>query len=119
MAVAERSADVAEEDILRADLYDLLGTLLARPPSTETAASRILQIDHTELPFPNYIKNQEAMRWIQQAVTLCKPDRIHFCDGSQAEYDRQMAELPEGQIGTDYNVNQNLPGTGSTGEGDH
>jgi cytochrome c oxidase subunit 2 len=38
---------------------------------------------------------------------------------SQAEYDRQMALLPEGQIGTEYNVNQNLPGTGATGEGDH
>jgi cytochrome c oxidase subunit 2 len=38
---------------------------------------------------------------------------------SQAEYDRQVGLLREGQIGTDFNVNQNLPGTGGSGEGDH
>jgi cytochrome c oxidase subunit 2 len=38
---------------------------------------------------------------------------------SQAEYERVMQSLPEGQIGTEYNVNQNQPGTGSTGEGDN
>lgn len=35
MTVAEKAVAVAEEDLLRADLYDLLGTLLARPPSEE------------------------------------------------------------------------------------
>jgi len=30
--------EVAEEDVLRADLYDLLGTLLARPPSADLIA---------------------------------------------------------------------------------
>ena len=37
MELAERPADpiVAEEDALRADLYDLLGALLARPPSKD------------------------------------------------------------------------------------
>jgi len=33
MSVAAKAT--AEEDVLRADLYDLLGTLLARPPSAE------------------------------------------------------------------------------------
>lgn len=35
---------------------------------------------------------------------------------SRAEYDRQMALLREGQLDSTYNVNQNLPGNGSTGE---
>jgi TorA maturation chaperone TorD len=35
LAVAEAPAGVAEEEVLRADLYDLLGMLLARPPSAE------------------------------------------------------------------------------------
>lgn len=35
MGVAENATGIAEEDILRADLYDLLGTLLARPPSAQ------------------------------------------------------------------------------------
>jgi cytochrome c oxidase subunit 2 len=38
---------------------------------------------------------------------------------SQADYDRQVGLLREGQIGTDFNVNQNLPGTGGSDEGDH
>ncbi len=57
------------------------------------AASRTLQIDHTEMPFPAYVQNREAMNWIQQVVSLCKPDRIHFCDGSQEEYDALCEEL--------------------------
>jgi cytochrome c oxidase subunit 2 len=36
---------------------------------------------------------------------------------SRAEYDRQMALLSEGQLDSTYNVNQNLPGNG-TSEGD-
>ena len=37
MALAERTADtaIAQEDILRADLYDVLGALLAHPPSRD------------------------------------------------------------------------------------
>lgn len=38
MSVAENATGIAEEDLLRADLYDLLGTLLARPPSSELLA---------------------------------------------------------------------------------
>lgn len=36
--MAEASAGVAEEEALRADLYDLLGMLLARPPSADLLA---------------------------------------------------------------------------------
>lgn len=40
MSLAEKTEDMlAEEDILRADLYDLLGALLARPPSADLLAS--------------------------------------------------------------------------------
>lgn len=35
---------------------------------------------------------------------------------SQAEYDAHLATLPEGRLGADYNVNQNLPGTGGASE---
>lgn len=35
MGVAERVAELVAEDALRADLYDLLGTLLARPPASD------------------------------------------------------------------------------------
>jgi TorA maturation chaperone TorD len=38
MALEQSSAGVPEEEILRADLYDLLGMLLARPPSADLLA---------------------------------------------------------------------------------
>lgn len=37
--------------------------------------------------------NAHLSRWIQEAKTLCTPDAVHLCDGSQEEYDRLCAEL--------------------------
>jgi cytochrome c oxidase subunit 2 len=37
---------------------------------------------------------------------------------SRAEFDRQMALLPEGRLDATYNTNSNLPGTGTTSEED-
>ncbi len=32
-------------------------------------------------------KNQKLLTWVEETAALCKPDAIHWCDGSQAEYD--------------------------------
>ena len=32
-------------------------------------------------------KNPELQRWVEETAVLCQPDQIHWCDGSQAEYD--------------------------------
>ena len=40
-------------------------------------------------------KNKKLLAWVKEISNLCKPDKIHWCDGSQAEYDslcRQMVE---------------------------
>lgn len=50
MSVAENATGIAAEDILRADLYDLLGTLLAKPPTAEVLGQlAALSSDGTEL----------------------------------------------------------------------
>jgi phosphoenolpyruvate carboxykinase (GTP) len=33
------------------------------------------------------INHTELLNWVQQTADLCKPDAIHWCDGSQKEYD--------------------------------
>lgn len=37
--------------------------------------------------------NKNLLKWIQKIATLCQPDQIHLCDGSQKEYDQLCAEM--------------------------
>jgi phosphoenolpyruvate carboxykinase (GTP) len=45
------------------------------------------------MEFPAYITNDSAKTWIGEMADLCQPDSVHFCDGSQAEYDRLCEEM--------------------------
>ena len=31
-------------------------------------------------------KNQKLLKWVEETAALCRPDAIHWCDGSPAEY---------------------------------
>ncbi|MEZ5608542.1 MAG: phosphoenolpyruvate carboxykinase (GTP) [Burkholderiaceae bacterium] len=42
---------------------------------------------------PDYVKNTRLIEWVGRMAALCKPDRIHWCDGSQAEYERLCQQL--------------------------
>jgi phosphoenolpyruvate carboxykinase (GTP) len=37
--------------------------------------------------------NKHLQRWVEKMATLCKPDAIHWVDGSQQEYDRLCTEM--------------------------
>jgi phosphoenolpyruvate carboxykinase (GTP) len=50
--------------------------------------------------------NTHLHRWIEKMTDLCKPDQVHWVDGSQEEYDRLCAEMEAN--GTFIRLNQEL-----------
>ncbi len=47
----------------------------------------------TTTPTPAFVKNQALIHWVEEMATLCQPDNIHWCDGSQDEYDALCEKL--------------------------
>jgi phosphoenolpyruvate carboxykinase (GTP) len=48
------------------------------------------------MDFPAYVKNERLKQWVQEWVELCKPEDVHWCDGSQEEYDSLCNQMVEG-----------------------
>jgi phosphoenolpyruvate carboxykinase (GTP) len=42
---------------------------------------------------PAWVRHAGLRQWVSEVARLAKPDRVHWCDGSQAEYDRLCAQL--------------------------
>ncbi len=49
------------------------------------------------------VRNERLNTWVDEMVALCKPDHVHWCDGSQEEYDLLCEQLV--QAGTFLRLN--------------
>ena len=45
------------------------------------------------LKAPSFVKHAKLVTWVGEIAALCKPSAIHWCDGSQAEYDALCQQL--------------------------
>ena len=46
-----------------------------------------------DIQAPSYVKNARLIAWVADMAALCKPARIHWCDGSAEEYDQLCQQL--------------------------
>ncbi|MCB0233870.1 MAG: phosphoenolpyruvate carboxykinase, partial [Anaerolineae bacterium] len=53
---------------------------------------------------PTNLKNQALRAWVDDMAALCQPDKIHWCDGSDAEYDMLCGQMVE--AGTFIKLNE-------------
>ena len=45
-------------------------------------------------------KHKKLLEWVKEVENLCQPDQVYWCDGSEEERDRLLAEMVEGGAAT-------------------
>jgi phosphoenolpyruvate carboxykinase (GTP) len=45
------------------------------------------------MQIPSFVQNQKVIQWVKEVVELCKPNNVHWCDGSDEEYNKLSEEM--------------------------
>jgi len=61
------------------------------------------QVDSPVSAAAGKIKNKKLSNWVEEVTAMCRPDRVHLCDGSDQEY-QQMIRIML-QSGTAISLN--------------
>src|SRR5213593_261424 len=48
------------------------------------------QVDSPVSAAAGKIKNKKLLNWVEEVAAMCRPDRVHLCDGSDQEYQLMM-----------------------------
>ena len=62
-----------------------MSSLASLNPATQSALAQ-----------PAFVKNAGLLDWVSEVARLTQPARIHWCDGSQAEYEDLCSRLVAG-----------------------
>jgi len=65
--------------------HPVSGALQARLEETAALSAR--------LGAPEYVRHRRLLEWVDSIARLTRPARIHWCDGSQQEYDRLCEQM--------------------------
>jgi len=72
-----------------ADNFDQEGQTKARLSEGKGTSLWVVERD----PKKPLTDNKHLLRWIEKMEALCEPDSIHWCDGSQQEYDELCSQM--------------------------
>ena len=61
------------------------------------------QMPGLDLKTPDFVKHPRLVAWVADMVALCKPAAIHWCDGSQEEYQALCQQLVDARTFTKLN----------------
>ncbi len=61
------------------------------------------QVDSPVSVAAGKIKNKKLLNWVEEVSLMCRPDRVHLCDGSDQEYELMMRIML--QSGTAISLN--------------
>ena len=67
------------------------------------ANNRVPNLGDIQMDITKQVTNTKLTDWVNSLVELCKPDHVHWCDGSQEEYDSLCEQMV--QAGTFIRLN--------------